>query len=201
MKKVILAAAVVALTIGLAFPAIQIPMKVTIDGLPSTIEEFVKMRDEIALTPTGGAAMLVIALLNYVKDESLGLKCMTAILVNDGSMLKDDAKGFGGKSPNGSVVYLMTQLAKYPYVPNSYIDGTSVDDSYALPSAPYTLYFSTNKYSVINETTVKVFIPTSGGNMPRPVTLIKNDKGIWKVKEFSSLVIGLSKVPQKSDDL
>lgn len=187
---------------GLAFAKTDVPMSVSIDSIPSTIEEFVAMRDQVAVTPSGGTAMFVVAMMNYTKDEALGLQCFTAILVNDGSTLKDDPKGYGGKSPASSAMYLIGMLKKAPYVPNSYINGTTVDDGYALPAAPYSITLSTNKYSMqnIEKGECKVFVATTGGNMPRPVTLVMNNKGIWKVKEFSSLVVGLSKVPVNNDD-
>ncbi|NPV02451.1 MAG: hypothetical protein HPY53_13840 [Brevinematales bacterium] len=187
---------------GLAFAKTDVPMSVSLDQIPSTIEEFIAMRDEIAGTPSGGAAMFVAAMINYSKDQALGLQCFTAIMVNDGSLLGDDPKGYGGKSPNKSAMYLIDQLKKYPYLPNSYINGTTVDDGYTLPSAPYTVTISTNKYSANNiaKGEIKIFVATTGGNMPRPVTLVVNNKGIWKVKEFSSLMVGLSKVPVNNDD-
>jgi hypothetical protein len=197
--------AVVAIA-GLAFAKTDVPKSVSLDNIPSTIEEFVAMRDEIAVTPSGGAAMFVAAMINYTKDQTLGLQCFTAIMVNDGSLLGDDPKGYGGKAPNKNAMYLIEQLNKYPYAPFSYIAGTTVDDGYALPSAPYTLTITTNKYSAnnIGKGEIKVFVATTGGNMPRPLALVVNNKGIWKVKEFSSLVLGLSKVPvnkNNDDDL
>jgi hypothetical protein len=187
---------------GLAFAKTDVPFSVSLKSIPATIEEFIAMRDEVALTPSGGAAMFVAAMINYADNPALGLQCFTAILVNDSTLLWDDPKGYGGKSPNKNTMYFIEQIKKAPYMPNSYIVGTTVDNGYALPSAPYKITISTNKYSAtkIESGECKVFIANTGGNMPRPITLIKNNKGIWKVKEFSSLVVGLSKVPVKNDD-
>ena len=97
---------------GLAFAKTDVPFSVSIGAIPSTIEEFVAMRDEVAVTPSGGAAMFVVAMMNYAKDQTLGLQCFTAILVNDGSQLWDDPKGYGGKSPNKNAMYFIDMIKK-----------------------------------------------------------------------------------------
>jgi len=37
----------------------------------------------------------------------------------------------------------------------------------------------------------KVSVTCSGAELPRPVTLKKNDKGLWKASEWSSLLVGV----------
>ncbi len=37
----------------------------------------------------------------------------------------------------------------------------------------------------------KVFVACSGAELPRPVTLKKNDQGLWKASEWSSLLVGV----------
>ncbi|WP_167882958.1 DUF6935 domain-containing protein [Leptospira barantonii] len=46
-------------------------------------------------------------------------------------------------------------------------------------------------------------IRLSGADTPRPVTLKKNAKGVWKAREFSSLLVGIKKPASKNpaDDL
>jgi hypothetical protein len=59
-----------------------------------------------------------------------------------------------------------------------------------------------NQYSDIDANTVKVFVKCTGADSPRPITLVKNDKGIWKAKEFSSLLVGIKAPPSNvKDDL
>lgn len=202
-KRGILIALAATLFVSLGFSAVTVPMNVTFNSIPSTIEEFVTLRDQIATTPTGGAAMFVMAMINYEKDKNLGLKCFTAILVNDSTWLKDDPAGYGGKSPNQNAMYLFYQLDKFPYLGSTYVVGTVAQNGYALPAAPYKCSFSTNAYSTRSDTEIKVFVYCTGGVSARPMTMLRNDRGIWKVKEFSSLVIGVANLPpvQDNDDI
>ena len=47
-------------------------LTVEIGHLPQSIEEFVALRDRVADTPQGGAAVLTVALLLYAQDQVLG---------------------------------------------------------------------------------------------------------------------------------
>ena len=42
---------------------------VQIDSLPQSIDEFATLRDQVATTPQGGAAMMIIALHLYVQES------------------------------------------------------------------------------------------------------------------------------------
>jgi hypothetical protein len=63
--------------------------------------------------------------------------------------------------------------------------------------------FSDNPHSGDPETgTFKVFITSSGASSPRPVTVKRNDKGIWKAYEWSTLIVGVEPpAGNVSDDL
>ena len=47
---------------------------VQFDRIPGSIDDFVALRNQVATTPQGGAAMMVVALLAYVEDEELVLQ-------------------------------------------------------------------------------------------------------------------------------
>jgi hypothetical protein len=117
------------------------------------------------------------------QGQGLGLN-FYAILVNDSTWLQNDAAGYGGKAPNQNAMYLIGQIDKYMWLGNTYVLGTAAANSYALPAAPYKCSFSTNAYSTRSETEIKVFVSCTGGVSARPITMLRNDRGIWKVKEF-----------------
>jgi len=50
---------------------------VKINKIPSSVEEFVEMRNEIAKTPEGGAAMFLLALKMYIDNP----KCILTIRI------------------------------------------------------------------------------------------------------------------------
>lgn len=176
-----------------------------IKKIPDTIEEFIKMRDEYAKTPAGGAAMFVVALEMYVRDEKTGLAALT-VAVDQKFLVKDSNGGYykGYKLEKFKEDQIKTYIKnKFYYLPKSYFKGTSSENAYALPKPPYKMYLFTNTYSFVRgEGYVKVFVQSTGTS-PTPVTLKKNDKGLWKAFEWSSFLMGVKKPPEKTveDDL
>lgn len=172
---------------------------VTFDSFPETIDEFVEMRNEYAVTPSGGAAMFVIAFVIYSEDKDLGEQCMTAVLVNDGTLLVDDKNGYGGKAPGYWADTYLAYVDTYDRIAYSYLSGTGPDNGYVPDDSPYMVETSTNRYSITDEDTVKVFVECSGASSARPLILKRNTKGIWKVSNFSSLVVGIMPITVTDD--
>jgi hypothetical protein len=52
-----------------------------------------------------------------------------------------------------------------------------------------------------SEKSVKLYAYTTSGNMARPISLKKNNRGIWKAYGFSSLFVGVSKTPPKKESV
>jgi hypothetical protein len=168
-----------------------------IDMVPTTIEEFVSLRDKIAKTPEGGAALFLLALKIYVDNKELGHQCL--VVASDRSNL---AQGniYMGFALNGQNLQLIeTQLYRDKNIPNSYIKGSSLENGYAV-KLPYSYEFSANAYSGDPATgQTKLFVTCSGADSARPITLVRNDKGIWKATAWSSLVVGIKKPAIKDD--
>jgi hypothetical protein len=62
--------------------------------------------------------------------------------------------------------------------------------------------FRRNQFSIINENQIKTFVLSNVSSMsPRLITMEKNDKGIWKAKELSSLFLGCPEQKKAKDDL
>lgn len=176
--------------------------EMAIPSLPSSAEDFTQLRDSIAKDPRGGYAAFVAAMLIYGKNKELGLQCMTLML--DQSLLtKGGSKPvYKGYSPSHDTLYLIRQIDKYPWLGAIYIDGTSAEKSYGLPAkGPLTIRF--NQLTLDRDDEVRLYAFTTSENMPRPITLRRNDKGIWKALNISSVVVGPSKLPKTvvKDDL
>ncbi len=160
------------------------------------------MRDEVATAPEGGAVMMVVALMVYARDEQAGLQCLTVAV--DQSRLMDGPKGYKGRQlASNNLQRIRLQIHGKEYTPSSYVQGTSPQNGYQLPTPPYSFACSSNPYSGdASSGTYKVFIATSGAPTPRPVTVKVNDKGIWKASEWSSLIVGVKPPAEaKTDDL
>ncbi|WP_375561209.1 hypothetical protein ACE193_01245 [Bernardetia sp. OM2101] len=174
---------------------------ITLDKLPTTIEEFLEMRNRISKTPEGGATTMIVALMLYSQNTELGLACLT-IAVDKKRVSKTTKKeGYKGYIVSRNDLNLIqSQIKRSPYVPFSYVQGTNVDNGYKLPKGKLVFDFSTNKYSGDEKDgEIKLFIPSSGADSARPVRLHKNDAGIWKATEWSSLIVGI-RAPKVADD-
>jgi len=171
---------------------------VTLDAMPRTVEEFKAMRDRLATTPFGGAAMFAVALNVYSEDPKAGIPLLTLAL--DASMLSDGNEGVSGKQPT-HLRDFRDRNGQKPWVAKSMIQGTSPEGGYALPAFPLTLKFKEQPGDV-KETDAKVFVYTTGADSPKPMRLKKNDKGLWKAAEWSSFQ-GNCRPPvvKQSDDL
>ncbi len=164
---------------------------VRVGALPSSVEEFVALRDELAQTPEGGAAMMVVALLAYAKEEDVGAQCLAATV--DHKRLQEGSKGYRGWQLRLRDLQMIDlQVGGRSYMPRSYIQGAVPENSYMLPEPPYELRFVPSPHGGDRDADVfKVFIVSSGADSPRPVTLHRSRRGIWKAYEWSSLLSGM----------
>lgn len=188
-------AIVISLLAGIAFGQ---ALTVSVAKPPSAMEELVALRDRIATKPEGGAVVFILAMRMYGENPELGLQAFTLALDMDELASGDVYKGF---QPKRIWDEKWEQIRKFPFLGNIYVKGTKAEDSYAPPPGP--LAFTVTELRSQYDGTVKAFVATTSGNMPRPVTLRKNDKGLWKVIEASSLFVGPSALPpvQRKDDL
>ncbi len=171
---------------------------VQIDALPQTIDEFITLRNNIAQTPFGGAAMMVLALLAYAQNKELGRQCLTAT-VDRGRLIEGD-DGYKGWQLNRADMRRIQDRIK-PYMPRSYIQGAAPENGYQLLPPPYIIKCSDNPYSGdIEAGAYKVFVACSGAATPRPVSLKRNNRGYWKADNWSSLTVGMVAPVHHTDD-
>jgi hypothetical protein len=173
---------------------------VEIPVLPTTIEEYIELRDAVAQTPQGGAAMMVLALYAFTLQETLGRQCLTIAVDRDRLV-----PGTGGYKDlelrNRDIRRIEQQIKNKPYVPRSYLQDTSPETGYELPDPPYTIVCSDNPHSGDPHTgQTKLFITCSGASSPRPVSVKRNNRGIWKASEWSSLLVGITPPKKNTDD-
>ena len=164
---------------------------VCVPSRPSSIQEFLDLRDQIATTPEGGAAMMIVALLAFTEDQVLGRQCLACAVGS--SRLVDGTQGYGGlQLTNASLAQIGTQILGREHLPRSYVVGTEPDGGYVLGNPPYEINCLRNPHSGDPDSgRCKVFVLSSGADSPRPVTVVVNDEGIWKAIEWSSLLVGV----------
>jgi len=188
MKNIIVTALLLA---ALAAPGFaQAKKEVTVREIPATMEDLVKLRDGIAKTPEGGAAVFLAAMIMYGENRGLGLQAFTLALDMHQVV---PGKVYRGYRPRSTWDGYWEQLRRSPYLGRIYVKGTVPDNAYALPAGPVTFTFTEVRPQA--DGSAKVFVAATSGDWPRPFTLRKNDKGIWKVEEASSLFAGATNIP------
>ena len=173
---------------------------ITVSKLPATMEEFVAFRDEVAATPQGGAAVMVVAMIAYAEDQEFGRQCLT-VAVDRGRLQQGPAGYKGFELIKAEEQRLKNRILGKGHLARSYVQGTSPEGAYALPEGPHEIRISTNPHSGdLGSGTYKVFVASTGADSPRPITLKQNDKGLWKAHEWSSLTLGVVPPKQVVDD-
>lgn len=168
-----------------------------VPALPASVEEFLTLRGDLATTPHGGAVVYTVALVTYARDQELGLQMLTIAM--DGSELQDGGV-YKGKTPSHRRLQeLKERIAARPYVARSYIQGTSPENQYQIPDASLQVKIREQPRDV-GEDRAKVFVHSTGADSPRPITLLKNNRGLWKAKNFGSLDLGVRPPIQAVDD-
>jgi hypothetical protein len=158
-------------------------LRITIQNLPISVEAYIALHARTAISPEGGAAMLVVALLLFTRDEALGRECLAVA---------------GARPPSPrDIQFWRTQLGSAGHVPRSYIVGATPGNGYSLPPGPLAVEIVRNPYSGDESSgRCKVFAISSGADSPRPVTLLRNERGLWRGQEWSSLLSGV-RLPEK----
>jgi hypothetical protein len=177
-------------------------MSITIPSLPTSVDEFLDLRDRVATSAEGGAAMMVVALLAFAQEAELGNQCLACAVGS--SRLVDGAEGYKGlQLTNASLARIRTQVVGREHLPRSYVRGTEPESAYELDSPPYRIECLRNLHSGDPASgKCKVFVLSSGADSPRPVTVAVNKSGIWKAIEWSSLLVGVRPpVDVRTDEL
>jgi hypothetical protein len=175
---------------------------VIVDKIPASLEEFITLRDTLAVTPQGGAAILIIACVMYTRDSALGEQCLVIALARELLVQGGTYKGYALSAKEKN--FLRKHIGKdsgESYLPRSYARGTSPENGYRLPDGKLVFEYTYNEYSGdMKQGVFKVFITCTGADSPRPVTLTRNDKGFWKAYAWHSLLVTV-KPPLFEDDL
>lgn len=171
---------------------------IKITKIPTTVEEFVILRNQNAQSPEGGAAMFLLALKIYTHNPELGKQCFVVSV--DRELLREGTVYKGYKIFNTDMNLIKNQMNTNKLIPNSYIKGSTTNNNYTV-ELPYVYQFSDNRYSGDKSKGIyKLFVACSGANTPRPISLKRNNRGIWKVRNWSSVLVGIAK-PEIDDDL
>ncbi len=190
----------ISVLIAVAMSGLVNSQTVKIEKKPKTIEEFIKLRNEIAVKPEGGAAMFLLALKIYKVNKEFGKKCLV-VTVKKGSLIKGNIyKGYQLFKSDMQLIERQIE-SKYGLI-DSYIKGSGPENKYTV-KLPYIYEFTTNPYSGDPASgSYKILVKCSGADSDRPIRLKKNEKGYWKADSWSSVLVGIKKIKsEETDDL
>ncbi len=172
----------------------------TIEKMPVSIDEFIDLRNKIATTPHGGAAIFVIALKMYAENPQIGIQAL--VISVDRKKLTSGSSYKGFDIDRFAMSRIKEQVKQYPYIADSYFSGSNPENGYKA-IFPAQMDISANPHSGdINSGHYKVFVRSSGADSARPISLQRNDKGLWKATEWSTIIMGIrNPIQEISDDL
>ena len=132
----------------------------------------------------------------YVDNPKLGTKCL--VISVDKSLLKEGKVYKGYELAVSDMDLIKRNMANNKLIPNSYILGSKPENSYKV-DLPYEYQFTVNLLGKAKEGT-KIAVKSSGANSKRHLTVKKNNRGLWKVTTWSSVLANI-KEPPEDDDL
>ena len=161
---------------------------VSIASVPQTIDEYSTLCQQNN-SPQGAVAMTILAMWIYAEDQDFGQQAMSVITHSE--LQQSGDKGFNGvQLGNMDLQRLRDRIKGKRYILQSYFKGTTKPQYDATP--PFIVETFKNPYSNVGNGAVKVLVYCNGADNPRPVT-VRQDNGAWKVKEWSSLTLGVKK--------
>lgn len=168
-----------------ARPEVQIP------NVPTSMGDFEALQSTFAKTPEGAVSLIVLAMHLYGKDTVLGNQALITSVLLKNRQKSNKPTAYKGEDLGNGDRYLVGQLDKYKMLSNGYFKGAEPSNGY-LPTTPLTVETFTNPYSGEESSgRIKLFVATRGASSFRPVTVEKEADGNWRVKEFSSLCVGM----------
>ena len=152
-------------------------------------------------TPQNGAALFVLALLNWAIPEykSVGEQMLVLSMWEDNLVAGHTYKSYG--LFRADIERVNRLLPPKGHIARSYVAGANPANAYSFNSGSIVVRFRPQDRLVgsVEEKQYKVFIWSGGADSARPVTLKRNAKGYWKVFEFSSLTVDI-RAPESGHD-
>ncbi len=161
----------------------------SLESLPESLEAFEAVQQQWQESAEGAGAAFVVALCVYVDNETLGVRCLS--LAMHDSRQQAGPRGVGGREP--MPIHRQSwqrNLLARPYVARSYLVGTTPAGGYSLPEGNLTIRMRTQPRDMKPDSG-KVFVASSGADSDRPLKVKKNEAGVWRVSEWSSLEVGV----------
>lgn len=146
----------------------------TFTAIPQTLEEMKALKEAELKTPYQTAALTLLALCMYEKDEKITFEMLDFLNGPD-------------EVSNYTKQFIIARLSGKTYLPFSFFAGASVKNGYT-PTVPYEITVSSNSYSFKEENWATLQVTSSGADSPRSIVLRKKPStGEWFVNDIQCL--------------
>lgn len=146
----------------------------TFTAIPQTLEELKALKEAELKTPYQTAALTLLALCLYEKDQ----KTMFEML---------DFLNGPDEVSNYTRQFIIARLTDRTYLPFSFFAGATTKNGYT-PTVPYEITVSSNSYSFKDENWATLHVTSSGADSPRGIVLRKKPStGEWFVNDIQCL--------------
>ena len=139
----------------------------TFAALPESLAQMQALPEATLATSFQTAALTVLALCAYAADRQIGLEMLNWLR--------------GPRPLNGQDISFLNDRFRdgKTYLPFTYFAGSVPDNNYT-PTQPYTIRVESNHVSGEEQGYMKLFIPCSGADAPRPIKLRqRGSDGKW----------------------
>lgn len=159
--------------------------KFTFTTLPTTCEELKQLSEATLDTPYKTAALTVLGLVIYTKNEEEGIKCLNFLRGPKGELVEREKQFFRDriKEKNGEFIAI------------SYFNGATPETEY-VPTKPYTLEIFSNSHSYEQDTYCTLHLNSGGADSERQITL-RTANGKWYL--WDQLIMVSIKVPKSQN--
>lgn len=153
-------------------------MKVTLDPFARDEETFRKMAEQMNKKPETAAALLFIALQNFIEDKERGINMLNII--------------HNPKQPvsNHQISFLRDRFSDKSYLIRSYFLGAKPENNYT-PNEPYVVDLERNKMYE-QPGIANIFVKNAGADSPRKIA-VRQKGDVWYIWDYSAIVAGVRK--------
>ena len=152
----------------------------TLDSLPTSLEEFASLPQTALITPFDTAALFIFALTMYKTDKN---SCIAMI-----NLLK------GPQPLNAHDISFisdrMAQNGKAAFIAESYFSGATPQNNYQV-AAPYTVVVSEGPYSYQEQGYASLWVRSGGADNMRSIKMRQAKDGKWYLWEYSSILLDI----------
>lgn len=158
-------------------------------------DAFSRRHAELATTPEGAVALLVESAVLASDPESAENRGRGRTWIQLLFIPYRDDDGWAARASNRTFV---ERLDRMPWIFRSYYKGTNPEAAYVLPSGPRVI--DVVRTEPQQSGGQKVFIRSSGADMPRPFVVKQSEQsGLWYVESLANLYVDI-RLPKKADE-